>query len=217
MPCADAECTVASRASINGAKNPQRRESSEERVLEKPLPSMNVELSVGMGAGEQASAPPPRRATVTAACGNPKRGEARASAVSLQDVHFPPPRMSIEAEITPDLLLRAYAAGVFPMAERRESRSLLWISPEARGILPLDRFHVPKRLARTVRGDRFEVRTDTAFAEVMRACAAPAPGREESWINDEIVSLYCELHRRGHAHSVECWRDDRRWSAGSMA
>jgi leucyl/phenylalanyl-tRNA--protein transferase len=115
--------------------------------------------------------------------------------------------MSIEAEITPDLLLRAYAAGVFPMAERRESRSLLWISPEARGILPLDQFHVPKRLARTVRGDRFEVRTDTAFAEVMRACAAPAPGREESWINEEIVALYCELHRRGHAHSVECWRD----------
>lgn len=117
--------------------------------------------------------------------------------------------MSAESEVTPDLLLRAYAAGVFPMAERRESRALLWISPEARGILPLDGFHLPKRLARTVRSDRFEVRTDIAFADVIRACAAPAPGREQSWINEEIVALYCELHRRGHAHSVECWRDEK--------
>jgi len=108
--------------------------------------------------------------------------------------------------MTPDLLLAAYAHGVFPMAEQRDDRELYWVSPETRGIIPLDGFHVPRRLARTVRSDRFEVRIDTAFEEVMHACAAPAPGREESWINAEIVSLYTALYRRGHAHSVECWR-----------
>jgi len=109
--------------------------------------------------------------------------------------------------LTPELLLTAYSQGVFPMAERRDDPNLFWVSPDTRGILPLDRFHVPHRLARTVRSDRFEVRIDTAFEDVMRACAAPAPGREESWINAEILAVYTELHRRGHAHSVECWRD----------
>ena len=109
--------------------------------------------------------------------------------------------------ITTDTLLRAYAAGVFPMAERRDDTNLFWVSPEARGILPLDTFHVPHRLARTVRSDRFAVKTDTAFADVMRACAEPAPDRKESWINGEIMRLYCELHALGHAHSIECWRD----------
>jgi leucyl/phenylalanyl-tRNA--protein transferase len=111
--------------------------------------------------------------------------------------------------ITTDTILRAYAAGVFPMAERRDDPNLFWVSPESRGILPLDEFHVAHRLARTVRSDRFTVKTDTAFADVMRACAAPAPDRKESWINDEILTLYCDLHRHGHAHSVECWRDDK--------
>lgn len=111
-----------------------------------------------------------------------------------------------QPEITPELLLSAYAAGVFPMAQRRESRELLWISPEIRGIIPLADFHVPRRLARTVKSDRFEIRLDTAFADVIGACAAPMGGREESWINREIVSLYCDLHARGNAHSVECWR-----------
>lgn len=111
--------------------------------------------------------------------------------------------------VTPELLLRAYAAGLFPMAERREDASLFWVDPEARGILPLDRFHLPRRLARTVRSDRFQVRIDTAFIETIRACAAPAEGREQSWINDEIVSLYSALYARGHAHSVECWRADK--------
>lgn len=109
--------------------------------------------------------------------------------------------------ITPELLLRAYAEGLFPMAERRGDPNLYWISPEARGIFPLSEFHVPRRLARTVRSDRFTVTTDRAFEEVIRACAAPGPGRSESWINDEIVSLYMALHARGHAHSVECWRE----------
>jgi leucyl/phenylalanyl-tRNA---protein transferase len=109
--------------------------------------------------------------------------------------------------LTPDLLLTAYAQGVFPMAERRDDPNLFWVSPDTRGILPLERFHVSRRLARTVRSDRFAVRIDTAFEDVMRACAAPAPGREESWINAEILSVYTALHERGHAHSVECWRD----------
>jgi leucyl/phenylalanyl-tRNA---protein transferase len=109
--------------------------------------------------------------------------------------------------LTPELLLRAYAQGVFPMAERRNDDLLYWISPEARGILPFDNFHVPRRLARTIRSDHFEVRVDTAFADVIRGCAAPAPGREESWINREIVEVYTELHRNGHAHSVESWRE----------
>lgn len=110
-------------------------------------------------------------------------------------------------ELTPDLLLRAYAEGLFPMAERRDDPTLYWVSPELRGILPLDAFHVPRRLARTLRSGSFSVTCDTAFAEVMRACAAPAPGREESWINDEILRLYGGLHDSGHAHSVECWQD----------
>jgi leucyl/phenylalanyl-tRNA--protein transferase len=107
--------------------------------------------------------------------------------------------------ITPELLLRAYAQGVFPMAERRDDPALYWLSPESRGIIPLKGFHVPRRLARTVRSDRFTVTVDTAFDEVIRACAASAPGREESWINAEIVSLYSQLHGGKFAHSVECW------------
>lgn len=110
--------------------------------------------------------------------------------------------------LTPEILLRAYAEGLFPMAERRGDPMLYWVSPEKRGILPLDEFHVPQRLARTVRSRRFTVTADHAFADVMRACAAPAPGREESWINDEILRLYTALHVGGHAHSIECWRDD---------
>ena len=117
--------------------------------------------------------------------------------------------MRPEPEITPDLLLRAYAAGIFPMAERREADQLMWISPDVRGVIPLHGFHVPRRLARTIRSDRFEVRVDSAFADVIRACAAPSRGREQSWINREIVSLYSDLHRRGNAHSVECWREDK--------
>ncbi len=109
--------------------------------------------------------------------------------------------------LTPDILLRAYAEGLFPMAERRDDPTLYWVSPEKRGVLPLNGFHVPHRLARTIRSGRFTVTADRAFTEVMRACAAPAPGRQESWINEEIVRLYSALHAGGHAHSVESWRD----------
>ena len=109
--------------------------------------------------------------------------------------------------LTPGQLLDAYAQGLFPMAERRDDPALYWVSPEQRGIIPLETFHIPRRLARTLRGNPFDVRADTAFAEVMRSCAAPAPGRQESWINGEILRLYGALHARGHAHSVECWQD----------
>jgi len=112
-------------------------------------------------------------------------------------------------EITPELLLQAYRIGVFPMGERRDDPKLYWLDPRLRAILPLDGFHLPRRLTRTVRGERFAVSADTAFADVVRACAEPRPGHPESWINEPIVELYSELHRRGHAHSVECRLDGR--------
>lgn len=108
--------------------------------------------------------------------------------------------------LTPEILLRAYAEGLFPMAERRGDPTLYWVSPEKRGIIPIDRFHVSHRLARTVRSGRFIVTADRAFEDVIQACAAPAPGREETWINSEILRLYIALHAGGHAHSIECWR-----------
>ncbi|GMV63979.1 MAG: leucyl/phenylalanyl-tRNA--protein transferase [Parvibaculum sp.] len=110
------------------------------------------------------------------------------------------------SEIDAEVLLRAYAYGVFPMAESRDDPQLYWIDPEARGILPLDKFHVPKRLRRTIRQQPFEVRVDTAFRETMLGCAEAAPNRDGTWINDRIVGLYCDLHSAGRAHSVECWQ-----------
>jgi leucyl/phenylalanyl-tRNA--protein transferase len=107
-------------------------------------------------------------------------------------------------EITPDLLLQAYRIGVFPMGERRDDPKLYWLDPRLRAVLPLDGFHLPRRLARTVRSGQFEVTADTAFREVMRACAEPRPGHPESWINEPIIDLYGKLFDRGHAHSVEC-------------
>lgn len=110
-------------------------------------------------------------------------------------------------KLTPEILLRAYAVGLFPMAERRNDPTLFWIDPEKRGILPLDGFHVSRRLRRTVRSGRYEVRCNTAFDDVVRACAAPGPNREDTWINDEILSLYGDLHALGRAHCVETWLD----------
>lgn len=112
-------------------------------------------------------------------------------------------------EITPDLLLQAYRIGVFPMGERRDDPKLYWLDPRLRAVLPLDGFHLSRRLARTVRTGPFEVSVDTAFLDVMRACAEPRPGHPESWINEPILELYGELFRRGHAHSVECRIDGR--------
>ena len=111
--------------------------------------------------------------------------------------------------LTPEVLLRAYAVGIFPMAESAENTDLYWFDPEMRGILPLDRVHVPRRLRRTVRSGRFWVRVDTAFEEVIRTCAEPTERRPKAWINYQILDLYCALHRRGFAHSIEAWQDDR--------
>ena len=110
-----------------------------------------------------------------------------------------------EPELTPELVLHAYAAGIFPMAESRTDDELFWVDPEMRGILPLDAFHVPKSLRKTVRQGVFEIRADTVFDAVIHACAAHGEGRGETWINDEIIRLFGELHRQGHAHSIECF------------
>jgi leucyl/phenylalanyl-tRNA--protein transferase len=112
----------------------------------------------------------------------------------------------VSPKITPDLVLRAYAVGLFPMAECRDDPLLFWVDPKLRGILPLDRFHLPRRLRRTVRQGRFAVTCDTAFRAVIEGCAETAPGRPNTWINDDIIELYCRLHARGQAHSLECWR-----------
>jgi leucyl/phenylalanyl-tRNA--protein transferase len=111
--------------------------------------------------------------------------------------------------IPPDLLLRAYASGVFPMAEHADDPEVFWVRPETRGIIPLDAFHVPKSLAKTIRQGRFEIRYDCDFAGVMEGCAETGEGRASTWINAPIREAYQELHRRGHCHSVEAWRDGR--------
>ena len=109
----------------------------------------------------------------------------------------------------PQQLLRCYADGVFPMGETRDDPRIFLVEPDQRGVIPLDRFHIPTRLRRTVRGEPFEVRVDTAFADVLDACAAAGAGREDTWINGPIRHLYLELFAGGHAHSIECWRDER--------
>lgn len=103
-------------------------------------------------------------------------------------------------------LLACYARGVFPMAESRDDPRIFLLEPDERGILPLDAFHIPKSLKKTVRKDVFHVTVDRCFSAVVRACAAPAPGREETWINESIEKLYLDMHAAGHAHSVECWK-----------
>lgn len=113
----------------------------------------------------------------------------------------------VTIEITPQVLLKAYACGIFPMAESAEDNALYWIEPERRGILPLDRMHVPKRLARTIRSDVFEVKIDRSFEAVIEGCAAPRSGRRSTWINGRIRTLYRELFALGHCHTVEVWQD----------
>ena len=108
--------------------------------------------------------------------------------------------------LTADDLLACYRAGIFPMGEGRDDPGVHFVEPRRRGVVPLDGFHTPRRLARTVRADPFAVTADTAFDEVVALCAEGAPDREETWINATIRTLYGELHRRGRAHSVECRR-----------
>jgi len=111
-------------------------------------------------------------------------------------------------EITPQVLLKAYACGIFPMAESAEDNALYWIEPERRGILPLDGVHVPRRLARTIRQGGFEVRIDNDFDAVIDGCAAPRTGRRSTWINGRIRNLYADLFALGHCHTVEVWDGD---------
>lgn len=117
-------------------------------------------------------------------------------------------RDSVLIDITPEVLLKAYACGIFPMAEGAEDPALYWIEPERRGIIPLDRFHVPGRLARTVRSNCFTVLIDHDFDAVIAGCANPAPGRARTWINSRIQQLYRKLYERGDCHTVEVYEGD---------
>ena len=111
--------------------------------------------------------------------------------------------------LTPQIVLDAYSKGLFPMAENRRDKQLFWIDPEVRGILPLDNFHIPRSLKKKIRNNPFEVRFDHNFAAVIRACAQQKPKRRETWINDEIIELYTKLFCMRHAHSVECWQEEK--------
>jgi leucyl/phenylalanyl-tRNA---protein transferase len=106
-----------------------------------------------------------------------------------------------------DLLLRAYANGIFPMADARDDAAAYWVEPKRRAILPLHGFHLSQSLAKVIRQGRFQVTTDTVFAQVINTCAEATDTREETWINPDIEAAFVEMHRRGMAHSVECWRD----------
>ena len=118
-------------------------------------------------------------------------------------------RDDIVIEITPQVLLKAYTCGIFPMAESAEDPALYWIEPQHRGILPLDRVHVPRRLARTLRTTHLQVRVDTDIAGVIEGCAASRPGRRSTWINERIRALYRDLFELGHCHTVEVWNGRR--------
>src|SRR3981189_3296901 len=117
-------------------------------------------------------------------------------------------RDSASAEITPEVRLRSYACGIFPMAESADDPTLFWVEPEMRGVIPLDGLRISTRLARTVRSDAFTVTVNTVFKAVISGCAAPQPGRDDTWINKRIRDLYTGLHQIGHSHSVEVWEND---------
>ena len=112
-------------------------------------------------------------------------------------------------EITPQVLLKAYSCGIFPMAEAADDPALYWIEPQQRGVLPLDQIHLSSRMAQTVRNTPMQVRIDTDFAGVIDGCAASRPGRRTTWINGRIRQLYGELFAEGHCHTVEVWQDDK--------
>jgi leucyl/phenylalanyl-tRNA---protein transferase len=111
--------------------------------------------------------------------------------------------------ITPQILLKAYAAGIFPMAESADDNALYWIEPEERGVFPLDAFHIPRSLRKRLRRKPFEIRINTAFSQVIDACAAKTSDRRTTWINGRIRALYGQLHKMGCCHTVECWQADR--------
>ena len=118
----------------------------------------------------------------------------------------------LKSRLDPELLLRAYASGIFPMADRADSPDVFWVEPKRRGVLPLGSFHVSKSLAKTLRSNRFVFTVDKDFDAVLAACAEPVEGRSETWINPLIADAYRQLHVRGHAHSVEAWT-----TAGDLA
>ncbi|MGI9350311.1 MAG: leucyl/phenylalanyl-tRNA--protein transferase [Rhizobiaceae bacterium] len=111
----------------------------------------------------------------------------------------------IVLEITPQVLLKAYACGIFPMAESADDPGMFWVEPELRGILPLDQFHIPRSLKKALRKNKFDIRFNTAFTDVVNACAQQNEMRQQTWISQRIKFLYCELHEMGHAHSFEAW------------
>jgi leucyl/phenylalanyl-tRNA--protein transferase len=117
-------------------------------------------------------------------------------------------RQSAHVEITPEVLLKAYACGIFPMAEDADDPTLYWVEPEKRGVIPLQEFHIPARLARTVRSTPFTVHIDRDFEAVVSGCAQPRVGRRRTWINGRIRALYRGLYERGHCHSVEVYDGD---------
>ena len=125
-------------------------------------------------------------------------------------------RNSASSDITPEVLLRAYACGIFPMAESADDPTLFWVEPEMRGVIPLDGFRIASRLARTVRSDAFTVTVDTAFKAVIAGCAAPQPGRDDTWINKRIRELYVGLHGSGTATASRSGRMTT-WSAACTA
>lgn len=111
--------------------------------------------------------------------------------------------------LTPQILLKAYSCGLFPMSESADDPELFWVDPEIRGIIPLDQFHIPKSLKKAIKRNTFEIKINSDFGAVMRACAEEATDRPTTWINDTILDLYQGLHETGHAHSVEAWQDQK--------
>ncbi len=118
-------------------------------------------------------------------------------------------RDDIAIEITPQVLLKAYSCGIFPMAESADDPALYWIEPQSRGVLPLDAVHIPRRLARTIRSGQYEMRINTDFEGVIDGCSASRPGRRSTWINSRIRQLYGALYKQGHCHTVETWLNGR--------
>lgn len=122
--------------------------------------------------------------------------------------------LRIAAALDPDTVLRAYATGIFPMADSATASDVFWVEPRRRGVLPLAEFHLPRSLAKLLRSERFVMTVDTAFDAVLAGCAASVPGRSETWINPLIADAYRDLHRLGHAHSVEAWTADGELAGG---
>ena len=110
--------------------------------------------------------------------------------------------------LNPELLLSAYTLGLFPMANDRDDPTIHWIDPIRRGIIPLDEFHIPRRLRRTIRRNPFELRVNSAFRDVIESCAAATGDRPRTWLNDDMIELYVQIHKRGYGHSIECWQGD---------